>query len=142
MRVRATSVLDKYVDVADWTSSSKIGYVVQADPAIYNIHIQEFWKTAKVETVNKVKRISTIVRNKQVIVTEDSVRRVLSLGDDHKDLLRLKKDDILDGFKGMKYVGDFHHKNEIKRNGLTKDWRFILHVFAMSLAHRKEDMMG
>ncbi|MFS8025499.1 hypothetical protein Hanom_Chr16g01475761 [Helianthus anomalus] len=37
----------------------------------------------------------------------------------------------------MKYVGDFKYKNEIKRNGLTRDWRFILHVFAMSLAHRK-----
>ncbi|MFS7961552.1 hypothetical protein Hanom_Chr08g00716461 [Helianthus anomalus] len=37
----------------------------------------------------------------------------------------------------MSYVGNFQHKNEIKRNGLTKDWRFILHMIAMSIVHRK-----
>ncbi|MFS8003882.1 hypothetical protein Hanom_Chr13g01219071 [Helianthus anomalus] len=37
----------------------------------------------------------------------------------------------------MGYVGDFRQKKEIKRNGLTRDWRFILHVIVMSIAHRK-----
>ncbi|MFS7986671.1 hypothetical protein Hanom_Chr11g01013031 [Helianthus anomalus] len=36
----------------------------------------------------------------------------------------------------MKYNGDFHYKNEIKRNGLTRDRWFTLHVFAMSMAHK------
>ncbi|MFS8022317.1 hypothetical protein Hanom_Chr16g01438061 [Helianthus anomalus] len=36
----------------------------------------------------------------------------------------------------MGYVGDFRQK-EIKRNGLTRDWRVILHVNAISIAHRK-----
>ncbi|XP_021979976.1 uncharacterized protein LOC110876107 [Helianthus annuus] len=37
----------------------------------------------------------------------------------------------------MGYAGDFSQKKEIKRGGLTRDWRFIVHVIAMSLAHRK-----
>ncbi|MFS7966946.1 hypothetical protein Hanom_Chr09g00779981 [Helianthus anomalus] len=39
--------------------------------------------------------------------------------------------------QGINYVGDFRGRNEIKRNGLTKDWRYILHVFSLSLLHRK-----
>ncbi|MFS8003837.1 hypothetical protein Hanom_Chr13g01218581 [Helianthus anomalus] len=42
----------------------------------------------------------------------------------------------------MGYVGDFRQKNEIKRNGLTRDWRFTVHVIAMSLAHRKGGFDG
>ncbi|MFS7945776.1 hypothetical protein Hanom_Chr06g00528151 [Helianthus anomalus] len=37
----------------------------------------------------------------------------------------------------MGYMGDFSQKKEIKRNGLTRDWRFIVHVIAMSIAHCK-----
>ncbi|MFS7929132.1 hypothetical protein Hanom_Chr04g00328911 [Helianthus anomalus] len=37
----------------------------------------------------------------------------------------------------MGYAGDFSQKKEIKKNGLTRDWRFIVHVIAMSMAHRK-----
>ncbi|MFS7968198.1 hypothetical protein Hanom_Chr09g00794671 [Helianthus anomalus] len=101
----------EFEDVINWINSSKISYAIQADPTIYTIHIEEFLKNTKVETVNKVKRITTTVRNKEVIVKEDSVRRVLSLGDNHQDPLRLKKDEILDGFKGMEYIKDFHYKN-------------------------------
>ncbi|MFS7988167.1 hypothetical protein Hanom_Chr11g01031461 [Helianthus anomalus] len=109
----------------------------QTEVPIYRIHIQEFWQTAKAETVNKIRRISATVRNKQVIVTEKRICTVLKLGDDAKDPTSLNKDDILDGFRGMGYVGYFSQKKEIKRNGLTRDWRFIVHVIAMSLAHRK-----
>ncbi|KAJ0493168.1 hypothetical protein HanIR_Chr12g0583091 [Helianthus annuus] len=42
----------------------------------------------------------------------------------------------------MGYAGDFRQKKEIKRNGLTRDWRFIVHVIAMSLAHRKGGFDG
>ncbi|KAJ0530079.1 hypothetical protein HanLR1_Chr10g0363021 [Helianthus annuus] len=126
-----------FEDVMDWLERSKISFAVQANPVIYNIHIEEFWRTAKVKTVDKVKMITATVRNKEVIVTEDRIRTVLSLGDNHKDPMRLSKEDILEGFRGMKYVGDFQVKNEIKRNRLTQDWRFIFHVFAMSMGHRK-----
>ncbi|KAJ0827440.1 hypothetical protein HanRHA438_Chr17g0825741 [Helianthus annuus] len=42
----------------------------------------------------------------------------------------------------MGYAGDFRNKKEIKRGGLTRDWRFIVHVISMSLAHRKGGFDG
>ncbi|MFS7977912.1 hypothetical protein Hanom_Chr10g00909571 [Helianthus anomalus] len=123
--------------VAKWISSSKINHVVQIELTIHRIHIQEFWETAKAEVVNNIRRISAVVRNKEVIVTEGRICRVLKLGDEHNDPISLNKDDIVDGFRGMGYVDDFRQKKGIKRNGLTRDRRFILHVIGMSIAHRK-----
>ncbi|MFS7913275.1 hypothetical protein Hanom_Chr02g00139951 [Helianthus anomalus] len=57
----------------DWLSRSKISYVVQVDQVIYRIHIEEFWRTAKVKTINIVKTIIATVQNKEVIVTEERV---------------------------------------------------------------------
>ncbi|MFS7929072.1 hypothetical protein Hanom_Chr04g00328271 [Helianthus anomalus] len=42
----------------------------------------------------------------------------------------------------MGYAGDFRQKKEIKRNGLTREWRFIVQVISMSLAHRKGGFDG
>ncbi|MFS7955115.1 hypothetical protein Hanom_Chr07g00638821 [Helianthus anomalus] len=100
-------------------------------------HNQKFWQTTKPETINKARGIPTTVRNKRVIVAEERIRNILKLGDNAQDPVILSKDDVLDGFRGMGYVGDFRQKKEIKRNGLTRDWRFIVHVIAMSIAHRK-----
>ncbi|MFS8033843.1 hypothetical protein Hanom_Chr17g01574331 [Helianthus anomalus] len=91
----------------------------------------------KPEVIERVRCITVTVRNNKVIISEERIRTVLKLGDKHDDPISLNKDDILDGFRGMGYVGDFRQKKDIKRNGLTRDWRFILHVIAMSIAHRK-----
>ncbi|MFS7929868.1 hypothetical protein Hanom_Chr04g00337441 [Helianthus anomalus] len=48
-----------------------------------------------------------MVRNKHVIVTEERIRTVLKLKDNAQDPISMNKDDVLDGFRGMGYVGDF-----------------------------------
>ncbi|MFS8002871.1 hypothetical protein Hanom_Chr13g01207181 [Helianthus anomalus] len=122
-----------FQDAARWVRSSRIGYAVEAQVQVYRIHIQDFWQTAKPETIENARGISATVRNKKIVVTKERIRKVLKLNDNAQDPTSLSKDDILDGFRSMGYAGDFRQKKEIKRNGLTKDWRFIVHVIAMSL---------
>ncbi|MFS7928555.1 hypothetical protein Hanom_Chr04g00322141 [Helianthus anomalus] len=110
-----------FEDVARWVRSSRIGYAVETDVKVYKIHIQEFWENAKPETINNNRGISSTVRNKRIEVTEDRIRTVLKLLDNDQDPISLSKDDILDGFRGMGYAGDFSPKKEIKRGGLTRD---------------------
>ncbi|XP_021996052.1 uncharacterized protein LOC110893241 [Helianthus annuus] len=133
--IKLDEVPQDFEDVARWVRSSRIGYAVETDVKVYKIHIQEFWENAKPETINNKRGIASTV--KRVEVTEDRIRQVLKLLDNDQDPLSLSKDDILDGFRGMGYAGDFCQKKEIKRGGLTRDWRFIVHVISMSLAHRK-----
>ncbi|MFS7929266.1 hypothetical protein Hanom_Chr04g00330491 [Helianthus anomalus] len=135
--INLEQVPQDFQDAARWVRSSRIGYVVETEVKVYRIHIQDFWQTAQPETIENNRGISTTVRNKKIVVMEERIRKVLKLRDNAQDPISLSKDDVLDGFRGMGYAGDFSQKKEIKRNGLTKDWRFIVHVIAMSLAHRK-----
>ncbi|KAJ0604370.1 hypothetical protein HanHA300_Chr02g0049031 [Helianthus annuus] len=131
-----------FEDVTRWVRNSRIGYAVETSVAVYPLHIQEFWENVKLESINNKPGISSTVRNKRVEVTEERIRQVLKLKDNSDEPQSLSQDDILDGFRGMGYAGDFRNKKEIKRGGLTRDWRFIVHVISMSLAHRKGGFDG
>ncbi|GKE22881.1 hypothetical protein Tco_1434393, partial [Tanacetum coccineum] len=48
---------------------------------IYTSCIEQFWATAKVQTVNGVRQLQALVDKKRVIVTESSIRRDLHLDD-------------------------------------------------------------
>ncbi|GJX28740.1 uncharacterized mitochondrial protein-like protein [Tanacetum coccineum] len=63
---------------------------VEVNPIIYTSCIEQFWATAKVQTVNGVRQLQALVDKKRVIVTESSIRRDLHL-DDAEGLKRLRK---------------------------------------------------
>ncbi|MFS7902649.1 hypothetical protein Hanom_Chr01g00013701 [Helianthus anomalus] len=106
------------MEATRWVRSSRIGYTVEAQVQVYRIHIQDFWKTAKPKTIDNARGIPATVRNKKIVVTEERIRKVLKLKDNAQDPTSLSKDDILDGFRGMGYAGDFRQKKEIKEMGL------------------------
>ncbi|GKA08896.1 putative ribonuclease H-like domain-containing protein [Tanacetum coccineum] len=54
---------------------------VKLNPVIYTYCIEQFWVTAKVQTVNGVRQIQALVDKKRVIVTESSIGRDLHLDD-------------------------------------------------------------
>ncbi|GKF44038.1 hypothetical protein Tco_0130590, partial [Tanacetum coccineum] len=51
------------------------------NPIIYTSCIEQFWATAKVQTVNGVRQLQALVDKKRVIVIESSIRRDLHLDD-------------------------------------------------------------
>ncbi|GJS28138.1 hypothetical protein Tco_0488758 [Tanacetum coccineum] len=53
----------------------------RVNPIIYTSCIEQFWATAKVQTVNRVRQLQALVDKKRVIVTESSIRRDLYLDD-------------------------------------------------------------
>ncbi|GJX68721.1 putative ribonuclease H-like domain-containing protein [Tanacetum coccineum] len=61
------------------------GYTLESgediNPVIYTSCIEQFWATAKVQTVNGVHQLQALVDKEQVIVTKSSIRRDLHLDD-------------------------------------------------------------
>ncbi|GJX58371.1 putative ribonuclease H-like domain-containing protein, partial [Tanacetum coccineum] len=53
----------------------------EVNPIIYTSCIEQFWATAKVQTVNGVRQLQALVDKKRVIVTKSSIRRDLHLDD-------------------------------------------------------------
>ncbi|GKE67290.1 hypothetical protein Tco_1521451, partial [Tanacetum coccineum] len=70
-----------FVEISDFLKASSVHYALTVNPVIYTYCIEQFWATAKVQTVNGVRQLQALVDKKRVIVTESSIRRDLHLDD-------------------------------------------------------------
>ncbi|GJT42356.1 hypothetical protein Tco_0951071 [Tanacetum coccineum] len=72
---------DGFAEIIDFLKASSVHYALTVNPIIYTSCIEQFWATAKVQTVNGVHQLQALVDKKRVIVTESSIRRDLHLDD-------------------------------------------------------------
>ncbi|GJX96812.1 uncharacterized mitochondrial protein-like protein [Tanacetum coccineum] len=72
---------DGFAEIIDFLKASSVSYALTVNPVIYTYCIEQFWVTAKVQTVNGVRQIQALVDKKRVIVTESSIGRDLHLDD-------------------------------------------------------------
>ncbi|GKE62203.1 hypothetical protein Tco_1512570, partial [Tanacetum coccineum] len=72
---------DGFAEIIDFLKASSVLYALTVNPVIYTSCIEQFWVTAKVQTVNEVQQIQALVDKKRVIVTESSIMRDLHLDD-------------------------------------------------------------
>ncbi|GJX64407.1 hypothetical protein Tco_0298750 [Tanacetum coccineum] len=75
---------DGFAEIIDFLKASSVHYALTVNPIIYTSCIEQFWTTAKVQTVNGVRQLQALVDKKRVIITESSIRRDLYL-DEQKD---------------------------------------------------------
>ncbi|GJY31623.1 putative ribonuclease H-like domain-containing protein [Tanacetum coccineum] len=72
---------DGFAEIIGFLKASSVSYALTFNLVIYTSCIEQFWATAKVQTVNGVRQIQSLVDKKRVIVTESSVMRDLHLDD-------------------------------------------------------------
>ncbi|GKF07027.1 hypothetical protein Tco_0041251, partial [Tanacetum coccineum] len=72
---------DGFAEIIDFLKASSVHYALTVNPIIYTSCIEQFWATAKVQTVNGVHQLQALVDKRRVIVTESSIRRDLYLDD-------------------------------------------------------------
>ncbi|GKE80757.1 hypothetical protein Tco_1550757 [Tanacetum coccineum] len=72
---------DGFAKIIDFLKASSVSYALTVNPVIYTSCIEQFWATAKVQTVNEVRQIQAVVDKKRVIVMESSIRSDLHLDD-------------------------------------------------------------
>ncbi|GJT85302.1 hypothetical protein Tco_1067019 [Tanacetum coccineum] len=71
----------EFHQIVDFLTTSTIHYALTVSPTIYASYIEQFWATAKSQTVNDVKQIHAIVDGKTVVISESSVRSDLHFND-------------------------------------------------------------
>ncbi|GJX65472.1 putative ribonuclease H-like domain-containing protein [Tanacetum coccineum] len=81
VQVPAAEESDGFAEIIDFLKASSVHYALTVNPIIYTSCIEQFWATAKVQTVNGVRQLQALVDKKRVIVTESSIRRDLYLDD-------------------------------------------------------------
>ncbi|GJU08228.1 retrovirus-related pol polyprotein from transposon TNT 1-94 [Tanacetum coccineum] len=68
---------DGFAEIIDFLKASSVSYALTVNPVIYTSCIEQFWATAKVQTVNGVRQLQALVDKKRVIVTESTLERFL-----------------------------------------------------------------
>nr|GEY41048.1 hypothetical protein [Tanacetum cinerariifolium] len=68
--------------IVDFLEASHIMYALTVRPTVYVSHIQQFWSTARVETMDGETKILAKVNGRQRTVSESSIKRHLKLNDE------------------------------------------------------------
>ncbi|GJV97002.1 hypothetical protein Tco_1548579 [Tanacetum coccineum] len=97
---------EEFHQIVYFLTDSHIKYALTANPTIYVSLIEQFWKTATVNTVNDgEQQITVIVDGHKFAITEASVRRHLQLADPY-GLSSLPNTEIFEQLTLMGYVSN------------------------------------
>ncbi|KAL9999120.1 hypothetical protein Hdeb2414_s0006g00220751 [Helianthus debilis subsp. tardiflorus] len=130
------SISAEFEGIMEYLHRSRINYAITTPHVAYQSYIKAFWNTATVETVDNLEVIRAMVAEKPVVITENSIRQRLQLGDNSEDptsidlqcqrglLLRLKySDNVL--------------ANQINKKYLPLKYKFLLHILIHCLSNKR-----
>ncbi|GJU97169.1 hypothetical protein Tco_1326440 [Tanacetum coccineum] len=123
---------DGFAEIIDFLKASSVSYALTVNPVIYTSCIEQFWATAKVQTVNGVRQIQALVDKKRVIVTESSIRRDLHLNDaEGTDCLPTAT--IFDELARMGYEKP-SQKLTFYKAFFSPQWKYYIHTITQCLS--------
>ncbi|GJT74278.1 uncharacterized mitochondrial protein-like protein [Tanacetum coccineum] len=123
---------DGFAEIIDFLKASSVSYALTVNPVIYTSCIEQFWATAKVQTVNGVRQIQALVDKKRVIVTESSIRRDLHL-DDAEGTDCLPTATIFDELARMGYDKP-SQKLTFYKAFFSPQWKYFIHTITQCLS--------
>ncbi|GJS29536.1 putative ribonuclease H-like domain-containing protein [Tanacetum coccineum] len=123
---------DGFVEIIDFLKASSVSYALIVNPVIYTSCIEQFWATAKVQTVNGVRQLQALVDKKRVIVTESSIRRDLHL-DDAEGTDCLPTATIFEELARMGYEKP-SQKLTFYKAFFSPQWKYFIHTITQCLS--------
>ncbi|GJU77216.1 putative ribonuclease H-like domain-containing protein [Tanacetum coccineum] len=123
---------DGFAEIIDFLKASSVSYALTVNPVIYTSCIEQFWATAKVQTVNGVRQIQALVDKKRVIVTESSIRRDLHL-DDAEGTDCLPTATIFEELARMGYEKP-SQKLTFYKAFFSPQWKYFIHTITQCLS--------
>ncbi|GJR97878.1 hypothetical protein Tco_0270052 [Tanacetum coccineum] len=123
---------DGFAEIIDFLKASSVSYALTVNPVIYTSCIEQFWATAKVQTVNGVRQLQALVDKKRVIVTESSIRRDLHL-DDAEGTDCLPTATIFEELARMGYEKP-SQKLTFYKAFFSPQWKYFIHTITQCLS--------
>ncbi|GJU01621.1 hypothetical protein Tco_1111959 [Tanacetum coccineum] len=123
---------DGFEQILDFLNVNPIKYALTVNPTIYTLCIEQFWATAKVETVNGEVQLQALVYGKKVIITETSVRRNLQL-EDAEGIECLPNADIFEQLTLIGYEKP-SQKLTFYKAFFSPQWKFSIHTILQYLS--------
>ncbi|KAJ0958713.1 hypothetical protein HanPSC8_Chr01g0041911 [Helianthus annuus] len=130
------SISPEFTGIMEYLHRARINYAITTQHIAYQSHIKAFWSSAVIETVENKEVIRATVAEKPVIITENTIRERLRLGDQPEDptsidlqcqrglLMRLRySDDVLD--------------NQINKKYMPLRYKLLLHILIHCLSNKR-----
>ncbi|GJZ55528.1 hypothetical protein Tco_0610721 [Tanacetum coccineum] len=123
---------DGFVEIINFLKASSVSYALTVNPVIYTSCIEQFWATAKVQTVNGVRQLQALVDKKNVTVMESSIRRDLHL-DDEEGTDCLPTATIFEELACMRYEKP-SQKLTFYKSFFSPQWKYVIHTITQCLS--------
>ncbi|GJY97572.1 hypothetical protein Tco_0514482 [Tanacetum coccineum] len=132
VQVPAAEESDGFAEIIDFLKASSVHYALTVNPVIYTSCIEQFWVTAKVQTVNGVRQLQALVNKKRVIITESSIRSDLHL-DDAEGTDCLPTTTIFEDLARMGYEKP-SQKLTFYKAFFSPQWKYFIHTITQCLS--------
>ncbi|GJU41389.1 hypothetical protein Tco_1194346 [Tanacetum coccineum] len=116
----------EFHEIIDFLSRSSIHYALTVSPVTSTTFIEQFWTSAKSQTINDVRHIKAKVAGKPFTVSEASIRSSL-LFDDVDGIDSLNNPAIFDAIQQMGYEGDLTVLT-FNKALFSPQWKFFFHT--------------
>ncbi|GJW03839.1 hypothetical protein Tco_1562695 [Tanacetum coccineum] len=123
---------DGFHEIIDFLNANQIHYALTVNPTIYTSCIEQFWATAKANTVNGERQLQALVDKKRVIITESSIRSDLYL-EDVGGINCLPTATIFEKLARMGYEKPYQRLTFYKAF-FSPQWKFLIHTFTQCLS--------
>ncbi|GJR02036.1 putative ribonuclease H-like domain-containing protein [Tanacetum coccineum] len=120
--------------IIEFLTRSSIHYALTASPVISTTFVEQFWTSAKSQTINNVRYINAKVAGKPVTISEASIRSDLRFND-VDGIYSLNNQVIFDAIKLMGYEGDLTVLTFYKALFSPK-WKFLFHTLNHCLSSK------
>ncbi|GJU78565.1 hypothetical protein Tco_1275635 [Tanacetum coccineum] len=128
-----TELNTDFHQIVDFLEASHIRYALMVHPTVYVSHIQQFWSTARVETMDGATKIIAKVNGRQRTITESSIRRHLKLLDD-EGISTLPDNELFENLSLMGYNILPNQRFSFQKGQFSHQWKFLIHTIMQCLS--------
>ena len=129
-------VSPEYKGIMEYLHRARINYAITTQHTAYQSQIKEFWNSAVVETVNNQEVIRGFVTEKPVVITENTIRARLQLGDQPEDSTSIDLQCQRGLLMRLRY-SDNVLANQINKGFMPLRYKFLLHILIHCLSNKR-----
>nr|GEU40445.1 hypothetical protein [Tanacetum cinerariifolium] len=127
---------EDFHQIVDFLNSSHIKFALTKNPTIYTSHIQQFWQTAVVNTLDTGEvQINATIDGKVKLVSEASIRRHLKL-EESDGISTLPNTEIFEQLALIGYATK-SDKLTFQKGHFSPQWRCLIHTILHCLSPKK-----
>ncbi|KAJ0882781.1 hypothetical protein HanPSC8_Chr10g0413631 [Helianthus annuus] len=129
------SISPEFAGIMEYLHRSRINYAITTQYIAYQSHIKAFWSSAGIETVDNKEVIRATVAEKPVVITENTIRERLRLGDQPEDPTSIDLQCQRGLLMRLRYSDDVL-ANQINKKYMPLRYKFLLHILIHCLSNK------